>query len=101
MIVPAQEQITSGFTSIVMAVLMLIVTPQFNGKIVPANKGAAQLVIRARRLDSVLLLLLPCGRVEGCSARLNSGVRCLAVCLAEFFTENPDPGVNFSRNYSF
>jgi hypothetical protein len=28
-------------------------------------------------------------------------VRGLAVCLDEFYTGNLDPGVNFSRNYSF
>jgi hypothetical protein len=35
------------------------------------------------------------------SGRVMPGVRCLAVCLDEFYTENLDHGVNFSRNYSY
>jgi hypothetical protein len=39
--------------------------------------------------------------VRYAGARVMPGVRGLAVCLDEGYTENFDPGVNFSRNYSY
>ena len=46
--------------------------------------------------DTTALMLLY--RAGG---RVMPGGRCLAVCLDERYTENFDPGANFSRNYSF